>query len=167
MLFPRRSRSTYDADSIAWPIRNLPLRVRRERQVYPWYQGRGHGRKPPNHQHGRGLSPGHGGARRRRPPRHGVQELLGGRRHPQGEAQLGYRGHAPDFNSRFQRAESIRYNMRYMGIRRERNRAYVDVLIDANYTIATANGPQRQEMRDQNELVLEFDGRRWLFVSGM
>ena len=54
-----------------------------------------------------------------------------------------------------------------MGVRRERNLAYVEVLVDASYTISTAGGPVRQEMRDQNQLVLEFDGRRWLFLSGM
>lgn len=86
---------------------------------------------------------------------------------PTGADDYGYDGLRDVLNTRFQRAEGIRYNMRYMGIRRERNRAYVEVLIEANYTISTANGPQRQELRDQNQLILEFDGRRWLFVSGM
>ncbi len=86
---------------------------------------------------------------------------------PTGADDYGWDGLREVLNTRFQRAEGVRYNMRYMGIRRERNRAYVEVLIEANYTISTASGPQREEMRDQNQLVLEFDGRKWLFVSGM
>jgi len=69
---------------------------------------------------------------------------------------------------RFGRAEGIRYSMRYLGIKRVgKNRAAVDVLIDASYSIQTANGPQRKDMRDQNELMLEYDGRNWKFLSGM
>lgn len=86
---------------------------------------------------------------------------------PTGADDYGWDGLREVLNTRFQRAEGVRYNMRYMGIRRDRNRAYVEVLIEANYTISTASGPQREEMRDQNQLVLEFDGRKWLFVSGM
>ena len=86
---------------------------------------------------------------------------------PIGSDDYGYDGLRDVLATRFQRAESVRYNMRYMGVRRERNLAYVEVLVDASYTISTAGGPVRQEMRDQNQLVLEFDGRRWLFLSGM
>jgi hypothetical protein len=47
-------------------------------------------------------------------------------------------------------------------------RASVDVLIDASFTVANAIGqPKRPDKRDQNELILEWDGRRWLFLSGM
>jgi hypothetical protein len=84
-----------------------------------------------------------------------------------GADDYGWDGLREVLATRFQRAETIRYNMRYMGVRREGKRAYVEVLIEANYTISTASGPQRQELRDQNQLVLEWDGRRWLFVSGM
>jgi len=86
---------------------------------------------------------------------------------PTGSDDYGYDGLRDVLATRFARAESVRYNMRYMNVRRERNLAYVEVLIDASYTIATAGGPVRQELRDQNQLVLEYDGRRWLFVSGM
>ena len=42
------------------------------------------------------------------------------------------------------------------------------VLIDASFTIANPLGrPIRPDKRDQNQLVLEWDGRRWLFLSGM
>jgi hypothetical protein len=86
---------------------------------------------------------------------------------PTGGDDYGYDGLRDVLATRFERTESVRYNMRYMGLRRERNLAYVEVLLDASYTISTSAGPVRKELRDQNQLVLEYDGRRWLFISGM
>lgn len=87
---------------------------------------------------------------------------------PTGSDDYGYDGLRAVLDTRFSRADSIRYTMRYMGVQRlAPNRVAVDVLIDASYAIGTGHGPQRLDMRDQNQLVLEYDGRRWLFVSGM
>jgi hypothetical protein len=87
---------------------------------------------------------------------------------PTGSDDYGLEGLRATLTDRFSRADNIRYSMRYMDIRRlARNRAAVEVLIDASYTIQTARGPQRLDMRDQNEMILEFDGRNWKFVSGM
>lgn len=87
---------------------------------------------------------------------------------PTGADDYGRDGLGRVLNERFSRAEGIRYSMRYMGIKRVgKNRAAVDVLIDASYSIQTANGAQRKDMRDQNELLLEYDGRNWRFLSGM
>jgi hypothetical protein len=41
------------------------------------------------------------------------------------------------------------------------------VVIDASYSISTAKGPQRLDMKDQNQLVLENDNGHWMFLSGM
>jgi hypothetical protein len=77
---------------------------------------------------------------------------------------------------RLQLATDVRYSMRYDRIRRvcpgealERGcRAHVEVQIDASFTVPDARGaPFRKDMRDQNELVLEWTGEKWLFVSGM
>jgi hypothetical protein len=86
---------------------------------------------------------------------------------PTGADDYGYDGLREVLNSRFQRADSIRYSMKYMGISRKGARAMVDVLIDASFSIQTPRGLERHDMRDQNQLVLEHDGQRWLFVSGM
>jgi hypothetical protein len=87
---------------------------------------------------------------------------------PTGSDDYGYDGLHDVLMNRFARADGIRYSMKYMGVRRlARNRAAVDVMIDASYSIATAQGPKRLDMKDQNELVLEYDGRKWLFLSGM
>ncbi|TMQ28658.1 MAG: hypothetical protein E6J90_00095 [Deltaproteobacteria bacterium] len=76
--------------------------------------------------------------------------------------------------TRLQKASDIRYSIRYVAIHQQCTelkpgcRAAVDVLIDASFTIANPIGrPIRPDKRDQNQLVLEWDGHRWLFLSGM
>jgi len=86
---------------------------------------------------------------------------------PTGSDDYGYEGLRDALASRFVKAENIRYGMRYMRISVQQDRAFVDVIIDASYSVATDRGLSRLDMRDQNQLVLERDGRRWLFVSGM
>ena len=94
---------------------------------------------------------------------------------PTGSDDYGYEGLRNVLLTRLQKASDIRYSMRYMDVRQTCPgnlhpgcRASVDVLIDASYTITDAIGkPKRPDKRDQNELVLEWDGHRWLFLSGM
>ena len=87
---------------------------------------------------------------------------------PTGSDDYGYDGLREVLDTRFARADGIRYSMRYMDVKKlEGNRAAVEVLIDASYSIDTANGKQRRDMRDQNQLVLQWDGSSWKFLSGM
>lgn len=94
---------------------------------------------------------------------------------PTGGDDYGYDGLRAVLQNRLQKASEIRYSVRYMGVRqtctgelRPGCRAAVDVMIDASYTIADARGnPKRPDKRDQNQLSLEWDGRKWLFLSGM
>jgi hypothetical protein len=87
---------------------------------------------------------------------------------PTGADDYGYDGLREALTTRFSRADGIRYSMRYMGIKHlPGHRVAVDVLIDASYSIQTANGNIRKDMRDQNELVLQNDGTNWKFLSGM
>ena len=87
---------------------------------------------------------------------------------PTGEDDYGYDGLKDVLAGRFQKADSIRYAVRYMRIRRAGERAFVDVLIDASYTIPDHRGEMaRRDKRDQNQLVMEWNGEKWLFVAGM
>jgi hypothetical protein len=87
---------------------------------------------------------------------------------PAGDDDYGYDGLQKLLAGRFQQADAIRYAMRYVGIHRQGDRAFVDVIVDASFSIKDARGQElRQDMRDQNQLVLEWDGSRWMFVSGM
>ncbi|MBV8760942.1 MAG: hypothetical protein JO257_26850 [Deltaproteobacteria bacterium] len=94
---------------------------------------------------------------------------------PSGSDDYGYDGLRNVLLTRLPKASDIRYSMRYVAVHQSCNgelragcRAAVDVLIDASFTITDALGkPKRPDKRDQNELVLEWDGHRWLFLSGM
>lgn len=70
--------------------------------------------------------------------------------------------------SRFQRAKNIRYSLRYLTIRRRAELAFVEVFIDASFTLRDSRGgTRREDVRDQNQLVLVREGEGWKFVSGM
>jgi hypothetical protein len=94
---------------------------------------------------------------------------------PSGSDDYGYEGLRNVLLTRLQKASDIRYTIRYMNVKQTCAgelaagcRASVDVLIDASFTIADVNGRSRRpDKRDQNQLVLEWDGHRWLFLSGM
>lgn len=94
---------------------------------------------------------------------------------PSGSDDYGYEGLRNVLMNRLHKATDIRYSVRYVGVHQQCQgdlvagcRAAVDVLVDASFTITNAYGkPSRPDKRDQNQLVLEWDGRRWLFLSGM
>jgi len=93
---------------------------------------------------------------------------------PSGSDDYGIEGLRNVLLTRLQKASEIRYSMRYVAVNLQCTelkvgcRAAVDVLVDASFTVTNAIGrPIRPDKRDQNQLVLEWDGRRWLFLSGM
>ncbi len=80
----------------------------------------------------------------------------------------GYDGLLDILRHRLRQVEDVRYSLDYKSIRHEGERAHVEVLIDASYTIEDARGEEvRRDMQDQNEFILEWSGERWMFVSGM
>lgn len=88
---------------------------------------------------------------------------------PSGADDYGYDKLREVLADRFQQASSIRYSMKYVNIRHAGDRAYVDVLVDASYTVADSRGNEvREDMRDQNQLVLKYDEQKeqWMFLSG-
>jgi len=102
---------------------------------------------------------------------------------PSGSDDYGYEGLRQVLMTRLTHASDIRYSVRYMDVQQSCGnslhapdeqhgvppcRANVAILIDASFTIADPFGkPKRMDKRDQNELQLQWDGHRWLFVAGM
>ncbi len=94
---------------------------------------------------------------------------------PSGSDDYGYDGLRNVLMNRLSKATDIRYSLRYVGVSQECKsalqagcKATVDVLIDASFTIANVSGKaSRPDKRDQNQLFLEWDGKRWTFMSGM
>jgi hypothetical protein len=99
---------------------------------------------------------------------------------PIGSDDYGFQGLQQVLTTRFQAASDVRYAMKYVSLRRACPhkksgdeleagcKAQVDVLIDASFTVLDARNQQRRlDKRDQNQIVLEWNGERWLFLSGM
>ena len=93
---------------------------------------------------------------------------------PSGSDDYGYDGLRNVLETRLSKATDIRYTVRYIAVAQQCKtlqqncRATVDVLIDASFTIANVQGkPSRPDKRDQNQFLMEWDGKRWLFISGM
>jgi hypothetical protein len=92
-----------------------------------------------------------------------------------GGDDYGYDGLKDVLAGRFQKANKIRYAMRYVSLRQNCAgdlvagcQAKVEALIDASFSVTDARGQERRpDKRDQNEFVLEWTGDKWLFVSGM
>lgn len=101
-----------------------------------------------------------------------------------GSDDYGYEKLREVLTARFHKAKEIRYALRYLDVKRECRsgaldskgnsigelcRAYVDVLIDASFTVLDARDQEKRlDMRDQNQLVLQYepDTEKWMFVSG-
>ncbi len=94
---------------------------------------------------------------------------------PSGSDDYGYAGLATVLQTRFKMASDIRYSVKYVGVSMQCKdeltpgcKATVDVLVDASFTIQDVKGQARRpDKRDQAQFFLEWDGRRWLFLSGM
>jgi hypothetical protein len=94
---------------------------------------------------------------------------------PSGSDDYGYEGLRQVLMSRLMKAKDIRFSVRYVNVSQQCTgeitvgcRAAVDVLVDASYTIQNVQGKEvRPDKRDQNQYVLEWDGRRWKFLTGM
>jgi len=96
---------------------------------------------------------------------------------PVGADDYGYDGLKDVLVGRFRMASDIRYAMKYVTIRRTCAEisdlptgcvAHVEALVDASFTVVDARGQDRRtDKRDQNELVLEWTGESWKFLSGL
>lgn len=93
---------------------------------------------------------------------------------PAGDDDYGFAGLRELLKNRFAQAEDIRFSIRYMRVRyfdeseMKSRRAFVDVIMDASFTIPDAKGGVvRKDKRDQGQFVLEWNDDRWLFLSGM
>lgn len=96
---------------------------------------------------------------------------------PTGEDDYGYDGLKEVLVGRFRMAKDIRYAMKYVTVHSTCAPsddipvgcvARVEALVDASFTVIDARGQDRRaDKRDQNELVLEWSGEKWKFVSGL
>ncbi len=85
-----------------------------------------------------------------------------------GSDDYDYAGLRDVLAGRFLKASNIRYSIRYVRIRRRGPRAFVEIFVDASFSMTDSTGQERREqIRDQNLLVLIQEKNKWKFVSGM
>jgi hypothetical protein len=87
---------------------------------------------------------------------------------PAGGDDYGFNGLQRILAGRFQQVADVRYSLKYVGVKRQGKRAFVDVLVDASFSLKDPAGAVvRKDLRDQNQVVLEWSGEAWMFLSGM
>ena len=92
---------------------------------------------------------------------------------PKAEDDYGYDGLKAVINARLVALKSVRYNVEYRNVlakqqrAKKGSRAAVDIRYDASFQLATELGDRWERKQNEKRLELEFDGNKWLFVSGM
>jgi hypothetical protein len=86
---------------------------------------------------------------------------------PNGDDDYGYEGLRQVIATRLAQVRSIRYNIEYRNVEVKGRHAQVAIRYDASFQIATDMGDRWERKQNDKRLDLEFDGHRWLFLSGM
>ena len=80
---------------------------------------------------------------------------------------IDYAGLQDYLMQRFQDAKSIRYEIRYRRVSRERDRIYIDYTFTSSWRIPVGNSEQWERKVDDNRLRLIEKGDSYLIVGGM
>jgi len=86
---------------------------------------------------------------------------------PKGDDDYGYDGLKDVLAKRLSSVKTMRYNIEYRKIEIEGTRAHVDIRYDASFQIATEMGDRWERKQNDKRIELEYDGKRWLIISGM
>ena len=93
---------------------------------------------------------------------------------PKAEDDYGYDGLKAVINSRLLALKSVRYSIQYREVLTKQQQrpqkgshAAVDIRYDASFQLATDLGDRWERKQNEKRLELEYDGNKWLFVSGM
>lgn len=86
---------------------------------------------------------------------------------PKGDDDYGYEGLKQVVSTRLAQVRSIRYSVEYRDIEVKGRHAQVDIRYDASFQIATDMGDRWERKQNDKRLEFEYDGHRWLFLSGM
>lgn len=87
---------------------------------------------------------------------------------PRSDDDYGYEGLRQVLKTRLNRVKSIWYEIEMRDIHVEGQRADVDVFLNGSFEIASAKaGDRYRRVNDYHRFVLEKEGEKWKFVSGM
>jgi hypothetical protein len=87
---------------------------------------------------------------------------------PRSDDDYGYEGLKTMLGKRLARVNSMRYDIEYRSIKRNGNRAEVEVFLDGSFELAAKSGDRYRRVNDFHRFVLERQGpEKWQFLSGM
>jgi hypothetical protein len=85
---------------------------------------------------------------------------------PSGADDYGYPGLKRVLDRSMSSMRAMRFAIQYRNIAIEGRRATVDFRFDISYQVATDMGEKWERRQNDKRMELEFDGNRWLFLSG-
>ena len=86
---------------------------------------------------------------------------------PRSDDDYGYEGLRQVLRTRLTRLKSIWYEIEMRDIRLRGPQADVDVFLNGSFEMAARSGDRYRRVNDYHRFVLEKEGDRWKFVSGM
>lgn len=86
---------------------------------------------------------------------------------PRSDDDYGYEGLRQVLKTRLTRLKSIWYEIEMRDIRVDGHHADVDVFLNGSFEMAANSGDRYRRVNDYHRFVLEKQGDRWKFVSGM
>ena len=86
---------------------------------------------------------------------------------PRSDDDYGYEGLRQVLKTRLTRLKSIWYEIEMRDIRVRGQQADVDVFLNGSFEMAARSGDRYRRVNDYHRFVLEKEGDRWKFVSGM
>jgi ketosteroid isomerase-like protein len=79
----------------------------------------------------------------------------------------GYDGLRRVVTTNLQRAEDIRFSIRYVRIQHRGEIAFVYYFIDGSFTLKSRRGESRPSQRDPAQMVLERQEGKWMILAGL
>jgi hypothetical protein len=87
---------------------------------------------------------------------------------PRSDDDYGYEGLKQVLTKKLARVKSLRYEIEYRGIKREGNRAEVEVFLDGSFELESQAGDRYRRVNDFHRFILErVAPGKWKFISGM
>lgn len=86
---------------------------------------------------------------------------------PRSDDDYGYQGLRQVLKTRLSRLKSIWYEIEMRDIRVRGTQADVDVFLNGSFEMAARSGDRYRRVNDYHRFVLEKEGERWKFISGM
>jgi hypothetical protein len=87
---------------------------------------------------------------------------------PRSDDDYGYDGLKLVLTKRLARVQSMRYEIEYRNIKRQGNRAEVEVFLDGSFELSAKSGDRYRRVNDFHRFTLERSGaEKWKFLGGM